>query len=77
MNTVLIVLFIIIVVSFITGVCLTTWENKHNTKLVFTKEKAVVNKVVTNNIVISEEFIEVLEMEPESSFNDLFDAEII
>ena len=77
MNTVLIVLFIIIVVSFITGVCLTTWENKHDKKLIFNKEQVVSNNVVSNNIVISEDFVEVLDTEPKSSFNDLFDAEII
>ena len=77
MNTVLIVLFIIIVVSFITGVCLTTWENRHNIKLIFTKEKAVSNNLATNNIVISDNFIEVLEMESESSFSEIFDTEII
>lgn len=77
MNTVLIVFFVIVVASFFTGVCLTVWENKHNVQLVFSKEKAVVNKVVTNSIVISDNSIEVLEMETESSLNDLIDAEII
>ena len=74
MNTVLIVLFVIVITSFITGVCLTVWENKHNTKLVFSNDK-VVNKIITNNIVISDNSIEVLEMDVES-FSDL-DAEII
>ena len=74
MNTVLIVLFVIVRASFITGVCLTVWENKHNTKLVFSNDK-VVNKIITNNIVISDNSIEVLEMDVES-FSDL-DAEII
>lgn len=74
MNTVLIVLFVIVIASFITGVCLTVWESKHNTKLVFSNDK-VVNKIITNNIVISDNSIEVLEMDVES-FSDL-DAEII
>ena len=74
MNTVLIVLFVIVVSSFITGVCLTVWENKHNTKIVFSNDK-VVNKIITNNIVISDNSIEVLEMDVES-FSDL-DVEII
>ena len=74
MNTVLIVLFVIVIASFITGVFLTVWENKHNTKLVFSNDK-VVNKIITNNIVISDNSIEVLEMDVES-FSDL-DAEII
>lgn len=74
MNTVLIVLFVIVIASFITGVCLTVWENKHNTKLIFSNDK-VVNKIITNNIVISDNSIEVLEMDVES-FSDL-DAEII
>ena len=46
MNTVLIVLFVIVIASFITGVCFTLWENKHNTKLVFSNDK-VVNKIIT------------------------------
>ena len=74
MNTVLIVLFVIVIASFITGVCLTVWENKHNTKLIFSNDK-VVNKIITNNIVISDNSIEVLEMDVQS-FSDL-DAEII
>ena len=74
MSIVLIVLFVIVIASFITGVCLTLWENKHNTKLVFSNDK-VVNKIITNNIVISDNSIEVLEMDVES-FSDL-DAEII
>ena len=69
-----VVLFVIVIASFITGVCLTVWENKHNTKLVFSNDK-VVNKIITNNIVISDNSIEVLEMDVES-FSDL-DAEII
>ena len=74
MNTVLVVLFVLVTLSFITGVCLTVWENKHNTKLVFSNDK-VVNKIITNNIVISDNSIEVLEMDVES-FSDL-DTEII
>ena len=77
MNTVLVVLFIIVFASFITGVCLTMWENKHDIKIVFTKEKVPANRIITNNIVISSNFIEVLEMDVESSFNDMLDAEII
>lgn len=82
MNTVLIVFFVIIIASFITGVFLTSWEKKHNRKVVFSQEKPVVKaqtvkKVVTNNIVISNDSIEVLEMDVESSFNDLTDVEII
>ena len=46
MNTVLIVLFVIVIASFITDVCLTVWENKHNTKLIFSNDK-VVNKIIT------------------------------
>ena len=76
MNTVLIVFFVIVIASFITGVCLTRWENKHSKKLVFTNVQPIVNKVITNNIVISDS-IEVLEMEVESSFNDLVDCDII
>ena len=77
MNTVLIVFFVIVVASFVTGICLTAWENKYDVKLVFSKEKAVINKVVTNSIVISDSSIEVLEMDAESSLNDLIDLEII
>ena len=81
MNTVLIVFFVIIIASFITGVFLTSWEKKHNTKVVFSQEKPfkaqTVKKVVTDNIVISNDSIEVLEMDVGSSFNDLTDVEII
>ena len=77
MNTVLIVLFVMVIASFITGACLTMWENKHGVKVVCNEVKPVVNKFMTNNIVISNDSIEVLEMEVESSFNDLSDAEII
>ena len=77
MNTVLIVLFSIVIASFITGACLTMWENKHDVKVVCNEVKPVVNKIMTNNIVISNDSIEVLEIDVESSFNNLSDIEII
>ena len=56
MNTVLIVFFVIVIASFITGVCLTVWENKHNTKLVFSNDK-VVNKIITVGFVATEKVL--------------------
>ena len=77
MNTVWIVLFSIVIASFITGACLNIWENKHGVKVVCNEDKPVVNKIMTNNIVISNDSIEVLEIDVEPSFNNLSDIEII
>lgn len=63
MNTVLVVLFILVISSFITGVCLTIYEKIH-----------VVSDNVTSNIVIDDE-IEVLEVDDFEI--DFCDAEII
>lgn len=63
MNTVLVVLFILVISSFITGVCLTIYEKVH-----------VVSNIVTNNIVIDDD-IEVLEVDEFGI--DFCDAEII
>ena len=63
MNTVLVVLFILVISSFITGVCLTIYEKVH-----------VVSNNVTNNIVIDDD-IEVLEVDEFGI--DFCDAEII
>ena len=62
MNTVLVVLFILVISSFITGVCLTIYEKVH-----------VASNNVTNNIVIDD--IEVLEVDDFGI--DFCDAEII
>ena len=63
MNTVLVVLFILVISSFITGVCLTIYEKIH-----------VVSDNVTSNKVIDDE-IEVLEVDDFGI--DFCDAEII
>ena len=63
MNTVLVVLFVLVTLSFITGVCLTIYEKIH-----------VVSDNVTSNIVIDDE-IEVLEVDDFGI--DFCDAEII
>ena len=66
MNTVLIVLFILVILSFITGVCLTIYEKKHVES----------SNIPMNNIVINNDLIETLDFD-DTSVIDLYDAEII
>lgn len=63
MNTVLVVLFVLVILSFITGVCLTIYEKMR-----------VVSKNPKTNIVINDD-IEVLEIDDFGI--DFCDAEII